>query len=108
MKLDDQALREKWESATEKALRNLAEALNGTKDRLSKDAALTAAICTDKVLLLQGRPTQIVANLHQHRHELGDLVGRLTAISGQIQAVKPVEVIDVVPEYVLGEGRVAT
>ena len=39
---------------------------------------------TDKLLVFAGRPTQIVANLHAHRHELGDIAAKL-AIAASVQ-----------------------
>jgi hypothetical protein len=75
-------MRERWETALNSALSRLQSALDDPTSRSSKDAALTAAIATDKVLLLQGRPTNIVANLH--KHDVGALVDRLRSLAGQV------------------------
>ena len=42
-----------------------------------QQGATTMAICTDKVLALNGMPTQIVANLHEVRINLPEIMGRL-------------------------------
>lgn len=65
------------------------------KDR--KDAAMTLATCTEKALLLSGQPTQIVAGIHEHRHNLADIAGKLARVSKLIE--KP-EVIDAEVVYV--------
>ena len=45
--------------------------------------ATAGGISTDKTLLLKGRPTEIVANLHAHRHELVDVMDKL-AIAARV------------------------
>ncbi len=39
--------------------------------------ALAGAISTDKILVLKGRPTDIVGHVHAHRHDLGDVMDKL-------------------------------
>jgi len=41
--------------------------------------AIAAGISTDKVLVLKGRPTEIIANLHAHRHDMAPLMDKLSA-----------------------------
>src|SRR3990167_5067156 len=42
-----------------------------------KDLAIRGGIATEKALLAAGQPTEIVANVHAHRHEIGPLMDRL-------------------------------
>ena len=56
--------------------------------------ALAGAISTDKILVLKGRPTEIVGHVHAHRHDIGSLMDRLA----RVVRVAPVEpVTDVLP-----------
>ena len=45
--------------------------------RDGKDLAIRGGIATEKALLAAGQPTEIVANVHAHRHEIGPLMDRL-------------------------------
>ena len=42
--------------------------------------AVPIAIAIDKVQLLSGKPTQLIANVHEHRHSLAQLATRLASI----------------------------
>lgn len=57
--------------------------------RDSKDLAIAGGICTEKALLAAGQPTEIVANLHAHRHELGPLMDRLAQVMRVSPMVRP-------------------
>ena len=47
--------------------------------------ALAGAINTDKILVLKGRPTDIVGHLHAHRHEMSDVMDKLAgALRGPV------------------------
>ena len=52
--------------------------------------AVAGGISTEKVLLLKGRPTEIVASLHAHRHEIGPLFDRLAQMARGQSAGVPV------------------
>ena len=39
--------------------------------------AIAGGISTEKVLLMKGRPTELVGHVHAHRHELGDVMDKL-------------------------------
>ena len=39
--------------------------------------ALAGAIATDKLLVLKGRPTEIIGHLHAHRHDHGAIMDKL-------------------------------
>ena len=49
-----------------------------------KNLALTAAISVDKVAMIQGWPTQVVAHLHEHRHQVGDIADKLAAVARRL------------------------
>ena len=53
--------------------------------RDGKDLAIRGGIATEKALLAAGQPTEIVANVHAHRHEIGPLMERLM-IAGRVLA----------------------
>jgi len=53
-----------------------------------KDAAMTLAICTEKALLLSGQPTQIIAGIHEHRHQLGDIAAKLARVAKVVDKPK--------------------
>ena len=44
-----------------------------------KNLSVAGAVSTEKTFLAAGQPTEIVANLHAHRHDLGPLMDRLQA-----------------------------
>ena len=52
----------------------------------AKNYALTAAISIDKVAMVQGWPTQIVAHLHEHRHALGGVADKLAEVARRVGA----------------------
>ncbi len=39
--------------------------------------AIAGGISTEKVLLLKGRPTELIAHVHAHRHELGSVIEKM-------------------------------
>ena len=47
--------------------------------------AITLGICTDKLLLLDGKPTQTVLNVHEVRGSLPDLLAKLTGVRAAIE-----------------------
>ena len=44
--------------------------------------ALAGAISTDKLLVLKGRPTEIIGHLHAHRHDHGSIMNKLAGALG--------------------------
>ena len=50
----------------------------------AKNYALTAAISTDKLAMVQGWPTQVIAHLHEHRHALSDVAGKLAEVARRV------------------------
>ena len=51
-----------------------------------KNYALAMAISIDKVALIQGWPTSVVAHLHEHRHEVSDIAGKLAQVARTLDA----------------------
>ena len=49
-------------------------------------AAIAMGIATEKALLLSGQPTQILADIHEHRLDLPDLITKLRSVSERIAA----------------------
>ena len=44
-----------------------------------KDLTIAGGVSTEKALLAAGQPTEIVANLHAHRHDLGPIADKLNS-----------------------------
>ena len=51
-----------------------------------KNLALTAAISVDKLAMVQGWPTQVIAHLHEHRHQVASIADKLASVARVIQA----------------------
>ena len=49
-----------------------------------KNYALSAAISIDKVALIQGWPTQVIAHLHEHRHDIKGLADKLASVARRL------------------------
>ena len=50
----------------------------------AKNYALTAAISTDKLAMVQGWPTQVIAHLHEHRHQVAGVADKLAQVARTI------------------------
>lgn len=44
-----------------------------------KDLTIAGGVSTEKALLAAGQPTEIVANMHAHRHDVSPLMDKLAA-----------------------------
>ena len=51
-----------------------------------KNLALTAAISVDKLAMVQGWPTQVIAHLHERRHQVASIADKLASVARVIQA----------------------
>lgn len=51
-----------------------------------KNFALAAAISLDKLALIQGWPTQVIAHLHEHRHQVGEIAEKLAGVARKLEA----------------------
>lgn len=58
--------------------------------RDKKDLSIAGGIATEKALLAAEQPTEIVANLHAHRHEVGPLLERLARVMNVSPVLRPV------------------
>jgi len=70
-------LEHKWSHNALTAQERLTQAIDRDDALNAERWAKTAGISTEKTLLMKGRPTEIVANLHAHRHEIGDVMDKL-------------------------------
>ena len=73
------ALEDKWSTNALGIQQRLDEAIARDDASASQKWAIAAGISTEKVLLMKGRPTEIIANLHAHRHELSPLMDKLAS-----------------------------
>ncbi len=80
-RVEDGKLLRLWQKRTFQALKELKASEVAHKSLDSKNWAAVAGIGTEKVLLLGGRPTEIVSHLHEMRHTLPDIVGRLIKVA---------------------------
>ncbi len=79
-------LEDKWSRNALGVQQRFGEAIARDDAQAAQKWAIAAGISTEKVLLMKGRPTEIVANLHAHRHELGDVMDKL-AIAARVGGV---------------------
>lgn len=84
-------LEQDWGGNALMAQTRLTEALDVGDMRAAQSAAITAGIATEKVLLMQGRPTVITAQVHEHRHDLARIYAALASAmgTGTAQAALP-------------------
>ena len=54
-----------------------------------KNLALTAAISVDKLAMVQGWPTSVVAHLHEFRHTLGSVAEKLHEVAKRVGIEPP-------------------
>lgn len=76
-----------WQSTLIGVLAKLHDAAMGHSELSPKDAkdwAIIGGIATEKVLLLDGKPTSIVTNLHDVRVDITGLASRLADVSRRI------------------------
>lgn len=81
VQLRDKELMEKWQASTFKSLDLLDKAQDAGRSLDAQRWAVTAAVGTDKLQILAGRPTNIVASVHEVRHTLPQLASRLAQIA---------------------------
>jgi hypothetical protein len=53
-----------------------------------RNASITMGVATDKLQLLSGQPTAIVAGIHEHRVDLAAIAERLAAVQRRLPAEK--------------------
>jgi len=51
-----------------------------------RNASIAMGVATDKLQLLSGQPTAIVAGIHAHRHDLGGIAAKLAAVQARLPA----------------------
>ncbi len=77
-------LEQRWSVNALGVQERLTQAVERDDAQAAQKWAIAGGISTEKVLLMKGRPTEIIANLHAHRHELGDIAAKL-AIAASVQ-----------------------
>ena len=75
-----EGLESRWSMNALDIQQRLSQAIDDGDAANAQRWAVAGGISTEKVLLLKGRPTEIVASLHAHRHELGPLFDRFAAL----------------------------
>ena len=85
----DQALMSAWQENTFAVLEKMKVAIADDKSRAAREWSTSAGIGTDKILVLSGRPTQIVAGLHEVRHTLPAVAERLLAVAHRLGIEAP-------------------
>jgi IS30 family transposase len=49
-----------------------------------KNYSLSMAICLDKIAMLRGFPTQVIAHLHEHRGDIGSIAAKLSDVAHRL------------------------
>jgi hypothetical protein len=70
-------LEQRWSVNALGVQTRLHEAIERDDAPAAQKWAIAGGISTEKVLLMKGRPTEIVANLHAHRHDMSDVMDKL-------------------------------
>lgn len=76
-----------WNAAFNGASEKLRDIMDGEHQGSTTDQrnyTIMMGISQEKILLLTGQPTQIVAGLHEVRHQLGPLLERLHAVNERV------------------------
>ena len=84
VKLKDQALLQRWQDVAFRIQDKLNAALDNSRANDVKAYSIAAGVATDKLLILAGRPTSIVAGLHEIRHSLPQLAATLSRVATRI------------------------
>ena len=72
-------LEHRWSSNAIMVQDRYTQAIERDDHNAASKWALAGAISTDKILVLKGRPTDIVGHVHAHRHDLGDVMEKLAS-----------------------------
>lgn len=81
VRLKDQALLGEWQDIAFRLQKLLKAAITNDRPNDAKAYSIAAGVATDKLLVLAGRPTSIVAGLHEVRHSLPQLAATLTKVA---------------------------
>ena len=84
VRLKDQALMAQWQDVAFRMQQKLGAAMDNDRPNDVRTYAIAAGVATDKLLLLAGRPTSIVAGLHEVRHTLPQLPATLSRVANII------------------------
>ena len=81
-------LEHRWSSNAIMVQDRYTQAIERDDHNAASKWALAGAISTDKILVLKGRPTDIVGHVHAHRHDLSQVMDKLAS------ALRPVARLD--------------
>ena len=70
---------ERWRGVQQKVLKLASQAADDNDAGRVKNYSIAAGIATEKVLLLENKPTAIIGGLEQNRHLLPDVLEKLAA-----------------------------
>ena len=59
-----------------------------------KNYGLVMAISLDKMALISGFPTAIVAHLHEHRHEMGNVASKLAEVAQRMHVASSMPALE--------------
>ena len=78
-------LEDKWSVNALGVQQRFAEAVERDDAAAAQKWAIAGGISTEKVLLMKGRPTEIVGNLHLHRHDMSQVMDKLAQAARVVQ-----------------------
>ena len=91
-------LEHRWSSNALMVQDRLTHAIERDDHNAAAKWALAGGISTDKVLVLKGRPTDIVGHVHAVRHEIGPLMDRLARVLRPVTDVHSLPSTTVIPD----------
>jgi hypothetical protein len=79
-------LEHQWSSNALLMQERLTQAIERDDHNAASKWAVATAISTDKILVLKGRPTDIVGHVHAHRHELAEVMDKMSTALRQVRS----------------------
>ncbi len=87
-RVKDQALLANWQDILFRLQEKMSAAVDNERPNDAKAYSIAAGVATDKLLVLAGRPTSIVAGLHEIRSSLPQLAATLSRVAEIINVGK--------------------
>jgi len=78
------SLHERWQTNAMRLQDRLRDATQAGEHNAARCWAIAGGIATEKSLLLAGQPTQLVAHLHAHRHDLAGIIDKLALVGRRV------------------------
>jgi hypothetical protein len=82
-----------WATNAKSLQQCMVESIGERNNQATKNWAIAAGIATEKTLLLDGQPTQLVAHMHAHRHDLGQIIDKLTSVARQLGSANAIAAV---------------